>query len=156
MKKNRAQKKIKICLACSAGGHLTELIQLKKLWTKREHYWISDARSNAIDLSKKEKVYFVTIPAKNPLKLLKNIAESITVFLKENPDIIISTGADVAIPTCLIAKAFGKKIVYIESFAAVFKPSESGKIMSKNADLFFYQWKQLAKYYPKGKYGRVL
>ncbi len=156
MKKNKSKKMIKICLACSAGGHLTELSQLKSIWKSRKHYWVSDARSNAIELSRKEEVYFVTVPSKNPLKLAKNIAESFAIFLRKNPDIVISTGADVAVPTCLIAKALGKKVIYIESFAAVFKPSESGKIMSKNADLFFYQWKQLAKYYPKGKYGRVL
>jgi UDP-N-acetylglucosamine:LPS N-acetylglucosamine transferase len=148
--------KIKICLACSAGGHLTELIQLNKLWKNRKHYWVSDERSNAIELSKKEKVYFVTIPAKKPARLIKNFIQSLNIFLKENPDLIISTGADVEVPTCLIAKTFGKKVIYIESFAAVFKPSKSGEIMNKNADLFFYQWKQLSGFYPNGKYGRVL
>jgi len=156
MKKISPHKKIKICLACSAGGHLTELMQLKNLWKKRKHYWVSDSRSNAVELEKKEKVYFVAVPAKNPLKLAKTTLESLAIFLTENPDIVISTGADVAVPTCLIAKALGKKVIYIESFAAVFKPSESGKIMSRKADLFFYQWKQLAKFYPNGKYGRVL
>jgi UDP-N-acetylglucosamine:LPS N-acetylglucosamine transferase len=107
-------------------------------------------------LSKREKVYFTVVPARNLAKLALNFMQSFSIFLKENPDLVISTGADVAIATCLIAKAFGKKIIYIESFAAVFKPSESGKIMHKKADLFFYQWKQLAKFYPKGKYGRVL
>lgn len=149
-------KKIKICLACSAGGHLTELIQLKKLWTGRGHYWVSDNRSNAMELSKRETVYFTIIPARNPAKLALNFIQSLSIFFKENPDLVISTGADVAVPTCLIAKAFGKKVVYIESFAAVFKPSESGKIMYKKADLFFYQWKRLSTFYPKGKYGRVL
>jgi UDP-N-acetylglucosamine:LPS N-acetylglucosamine transferase len=148
--------KLKICLACSAGGHLTELIQLKELWKKREHYWVSDRRSNAVELSKKEKVYFTTVPARNYFKLMINFVQSLRIFLVEMPDVVISTGADVAVPTCIIAKLFGKKVVYIESFAAVYKPSESGKIMHKNADLFFYQWKELKKNYPNGEYGVVL
>jgi len=152
----KSLKDIKVCLACSAGGHLTELIQTAKAWDDLNHYWVSDERSNAIELAKKEKVYFTTIPAKNPVKLTLNFAQSLRIFLKEMPDVVISTGADVAIPTCIIAKAFGKKVVYIESFAAVFEPSESGKIMHKKADLFFYQWKTLKKFYPEGKYGRVL
>ena len=149
-------KKIKICLACSAGGHLTELMQTKDAWEHTNHYWVSDGRSNAKELSKKERVYFTAVPSRNPAKLALNLAQSLGIFLKENPDVVISTGADVAVPTCLIAKFFGKKVIYIESFAAVFKPSESGKIMYKKADLFFYQWKGLKKFYPKGKYGRVL
>ena len=149
-------RKIKLCLACSAGGHLTELIQLKELWKNRNHYWVSDKRSNALELSKKERVHFVIVPAKNPLKLLFNLVQSFGIFLKEMPDVVISTGADVAVPTCLIAKLFGKKVVYIESLAAVYKPSKSGEIMYKKADLFFYQWKELEKYYPNGEYGPVL
>ena len=47
----------KICLACSAGGHLTELLQLEKAWQGKPHYFISDKRLNAIDLAKNEKVH---------------------------------------------------------------------------------------------------
>lgn len=144
--------KKKVCLACSAGGHLTELIQLEKAWENMPHFFLSDKRLNAIGLSKKEQVYFVTCPRRNPLKLLLNIFQSLKVFLKERPDVVISTGADTAIPICIIAKLFWKKVIFIESFCRISSPSLSGKIMYKISDLFFVQWEQNKKFFPKARF----
>jgi UDP-N-acetylglucosamine:LPS N-acetylglucosamine transferase len=143
---------LKICIAASAGGHLTEALQLSEAWKGKKHYFVSDSRSNAESLAKKEKVYFVEVPRRNPLKLLKNFFQSLKIFLKEKPDFVISTGADAAIPTCLIAKAFGKKIVFLESFCRIKEPSLSGKIMYGIADLFLVQWKENLGFFPKAKF----
>lgn len=142
----------KICLTCSAGGHLTELLQLKKAWQGKPHYFVSDKRLNAIDLSKKEKVFFVSCPRRNPINLTINFIQSLWLFLWQRPSIIISTGADTAIPTCLIAKFFGKKIIFIESFCRIKEPSLSGKIMYKKANLFLVQWPENKKFFPKAEY----
>ena len=141
----------KICLACSAGGHLTELLQLKEAWQGKAHYFVSDKRLNAIDLAKKEKVFFVSCPRRNPVKLAVNFAQSLWIFLRKNPSVVISTGADTAIPTCLIAKFFGKKVVFIESFCRIKEPSLSGKIMYKRAGLFLVQWPENKKFFPKAE-----
>ncbi|MDO8428074.1 MAG: PssD/Cps14F family polysaccharide biosynthesis glycosyltransferase [Candidatus Diapherotrites archaeon] len=143
---------MKICLAASAGGHLTELVQLRTAWEKENHFYISDSRPNAIELSQTKKIYFVTVPRRNFLKLIWNFFQSLKIFLKEKPDIIISTGADVAVPICWIAKLFGKKLIFIESFCRINEPSESGKILYTKADLFLVQWKENLKFFPKAKY----
>lgn len=143
---------MKVCIACSAGGHLTEALQLKEAWKGISHYFVTDRRENAIGLSKGERVLFVEVPRRNPLKLLKNAFQSLRVFLAERPDVVVSTGADVAIPTCLIAKAFGSKIVFIESFCRISEPSFSGRIMYYFADLFLVQWKENLKFFPNAKY----
>jgi len=142
----------KVCLACSAGGHLTELLQIQEAWKGLSHYFVSDERLNAIDLAKKEKVFFVACPRRNPGLLALNFFQSIGIFLRENPDFVVSTGADTAIPTCLIAKLFGKKVVFIESFCRVKEPSLSGKVMYKTADLFLVQWKENKKFFPKAEF----
>jgi UDP-N-acetylglucosamine:LPS N-acetylglucosamine transferase len=69
--------------------------------------------------------------------------------MKEKPDCIISTGALITYPICLLGKMMGKKIIYIESFARVDRPSLTGKFMYKVADLFIVQWEELLKHYPK-------
>ena len=73
-------------------------------------------------------------------------------YLKVKPDIVISTGALATVPICLISKMFNKKIIYIESFARIYDPSLTGKIMYRFADVFIIQWKELKKFYPKAKY----
>ena len=54
------------------------------------------------------------------------------------------------IPICLISKLMGKKLIYIESFAKVTSPTETGKLLYKFADQFYVQWKPMLKFYPKG------
>ncbi len=142
----------KICLACSAGGHLTELLQLQEAWKGVPHFFVSDKRLNAVDLSEKERVFFVTCPRRNPAKLLVNFAQSLKIFLRERPAVVVSTGADTAIPICLIAKLFGKKVVFIESFCRVNSVSLSAKIMYPVADLFLVQWRQLLRFFPKARF----
>ena len=143
---------MKICLAASAGGHLTELLQYEKAWENKEHFFVSDKRINAIDLAKKEKMYFVICPRRNPLKLIANLFQSLRIFLKEKPDVTITTGADTAIPLCIIAKLFGKKIIFIEMFCVINKPSLSGRIMNSLADLFLVQWEENLKFYKKAEF----
>ena len=126
---------------------MNELLQLKEAFEKENHFFVTNKRINSVELAKKEKVYFVECPGRNPLKLAKNVVQALKVFLKEKPDIVISTGADTAIPLCLIAKMFGKKVVFIESFCRIDELSLSGKIMYGKADLFFVQWPEL-----KGKF----
>ncbi len=49
-------------------------------------------------------------------------------------------------------KFMGKKLIYIESFAKVTSPTETGKLLYKFADQFYVQWKPMLKFYPKAIY----
>lgn len=140
---------MKICIACSAGGHLTEVLFLKDLFNKYDHFFVTFKRQDSIELSKKEKVYFIEDPKRNPIKLFKNIFQSLFIFLKEKPSLVISTGAGVVVPFCYFAKLFGSKIIFIESFCRTDIPSFSGKMIYPIADLFFVQWKMLSQKYGK-------
>ena len=145
-------KKKKICLACSAGGHLSELRQLMPAFSKVEYFFLTDKRIDSAELAKKEKVFFVDCPRRNPLRLLKSFFKSLKIFLSERPDIVVSTGADTSFSICIIAKLFGKKLVFIESFCRVKEASLSGKIFYHLADLFLVQWKENLSFFPKAKY----
>lgn len=71
---------------------------------------------------------------------------------KEKPDVVICTGVLAMIPICLISKLMGKKLIYIESFAKVTSPTETGKLLYKFADRFYVQWKPMLKFYPNAVY----
>ena len=71
---------------------------------------------------------------------------------EEKPDVVITTGVLAMIPLCLIAKLFGKKLIYIESFAKVSSPTETGRFLYKFADRFYVQWKPMLQFYPKAIY----
>jgi len=138
---------------CSAGGHLTELIQLKEVYEQYDHFFITLKRQDAIDLAKKEKIYFISDPERNPIKFIANLFQSFWILIKEKPNIILSTGAGMAIPVCYIGKIFRSKIIFIESFCRIKEPSLTGKIIYPIADLFLVQWReQLKKYGNKAIY----
>jgi len=143
---------MKVCLTCSAGGHLTELLQLENSWKNSDHFWVSDYRTNAIDLGKRVKMYYVMVPRRNPFKLLVNVFQALWIFLKERPNVVISTGADVSIPLLLISKLFFRRVVFIESFCRINSPSLSGKIMYHLADLFLVQWEENLEFFPKAEF----
>ncbi len=136
---------MKICIASSAGGHLKEVLQLHKVYEKFSHFYILVKRDDSIWLSKKRKVYYVEDVRREARSFLKNFYTSIRVLRKENPDLLISTGAGGALPTIFAAKILGIKIIFIESLARVSSLSITGKLVYGIADLFLVQWPQLAK-----------
>ena len=147
---------MKICIICSAGGHLREAMQLESVFDKREHFFVTFNRRDAIDALKGKKTYFINDPKRNPLKAAVNFFKALSIYLKERPRVIISTGAGMAIPFCYIGKALGSKIVYIESMAAVVRPSLTGKTIYPIADMFIVQWAALKRFYPKAAYGGTI
>ncbi len=142
----------KICIAASAGGHLTEVLQLKNAWKGKEHFFISDNRVNAISLAKKEKVYFILPTRRNYFKFGVSLFQTLAIFIKENPDVIISTGAEIGYPALYLGHLFGKKTIYIETLARINSPSLCGKLVYPFVNHFYVQWPEGKKWFPKAKY----
>ena len=70
---------------------------------------------------------------------------------KEKPNVVICTGVLAMIPMCLLCKLRGGKVIYIESYAKVNSPTETGKLLYRFADQFYVQWETMHKFYPKAK-----
>ncbi len=145
-------KRLKICMASSAGGHLTELLQIKEIVEGYDSFFVTFKREDTEGFD--EKLYFIEDPKRNPFKLFKNFFQSLKIIIKERPDVIITTGAGVVVPLCYIGTVFSAKIIFIESFARITSRSLSGFFVYPIADLFFVQWKSvLSKYGKKAIYG---
>jgi len=143
---------MKICLSCSPGGHLLQILQLQKIYNIYDHFFVVPRRKDSEHLSKDETVYFVEDTG-NKIKAPMNFLQSLKILLKEKPDIIITTGAGSALSMCYLGKLFRKKIIYIESFSRVTTPSLFGKLVAPVSDLIIVQWKPLLKYCKKAVYG---
>ena len=68
---------------------------------------------------------------------------------KEKPDVIIASGAAVAVPFAYLGKLMGKKLIYIEVFDRIDKPTVTGKMVYPITDRFIVQWEEMKKVYPK-------
>ena len=136
---------VKICLISAGGGHLTQLLQLNDLWKKYDSFYVTEREEITEALPQKYKTYFVKDPLRNPLYFLITFFQSFSIFLKETPDIIVTTGGGIGIPMCYLGKFLEKKIVFIESLSRVINPSLTGKFLYPISDLFLVQWKFLIK-----------
>lgn len=146
----KVRNKIKVCLVGSSGGHLTHLYMLKPFWKEKEHFWVSFDKEDARSLLAGEKFYPCYFPTNRSIKaLLKNTVIALKVLRKEKPDLIISSGAAVAVPFFYIGKLMGAKLIYIEVFDRIDKPTMTGKMVYPIADKFIVQWDEQKKVYPK-------
>lgn len=143
-------KDIKVCLVCSSGGHLTHLYMLKDFWKNKNRFWVTFDKTDANSILKREKKYNCYYPTNRNIKnLIKNIFLAIKILHKEKPDLIISSGAAVAVPFFYIGKLYGAKLVYIEVFDRINKSTMTGKIVYPITDKFIVQWEEMKKVYPK-------
>lgn len=141
---------MKICLVGSSGGHLAHLNMLKPFWKDQERFWVTFDKEDARSILKDEKMYSCHFPTNRNLKnLFKNTFLAIKVLKKEKPDVIISSGAAVAVPFFYIGKLFGAKTVYIEVFDRIDKPTVTGKLVYPVTDKFIVQWEEMKNVYPK-------
>ena len=141
---------MKVCFVTSSGGHLTHLMQLNDWWKDKERFWVTFDKPDANSILKNEKKYWCYYPTNRNIKnLIKNTFLAIKILKKERPNLIVSTGAAPAIPFFYLGKLFGAKVVYIEVYDRIDKPTITGKLVYPISDLFILQWEEQRKFYPK-------
>ena len=141
---------MKLCLVCSSGGHLSQLYLLKPFFQDKERFWVTFDKEDARSLLEGEKRYSCYYPTNRSLKaLFINLKLAWKVLRREKPDLIISTGAAVAVPFFYLGKILGIKTLYIEIFDRIDSPTLSGRLVYPVADRFVVQWEQMKKVYPK-------
>lgn len=141
---------MKVCLVGSSGGHLTHLYMLKPFWEGKERFWVTFDKEDARSLLVDEKMYPCYFPTNRNIKnLIKNTFVAWRVLKQEKPDLIISSGAAVAVPFFYLGKIFGAKLVYIEVFDRIDKPTLTGKLVYPIVDKFIVEWEEMKAVYPK-------
>ena len=145
----------KICFVASTGGHFEQLMMLKPLMDSHDSFIITE-KTIYESVNDGRKAYYLKQVNRQEkkwiFKIVNNSISSLKIFMKEKPDVVISTGALSTLPICIIAKIFRKKLIFIESFAKVTSPTLTGKMLYKFADQFYVQWEEMLKIYPNAIY----
>lgn len=147
--------KKKVCFAASSGGHFEQLTMLKPLMEEYDSIVVTEKTDYKAVIKGQKMYYMHQVNRKEKavfLWMLVNSLKSLKLMLVERPDVIITTGVLAMIPLCLLGKVFGKKIVYIESFAKISSPTKTGKLLYRFADRFYVQWESMKKFYPNAIY----
>ena len=142
---------MKICIVSSSGGHLTEVRCLRPAYERYEHLYVLNS-TVALPPDMEGRTVFIT-HAERDWRVILNLWEAWKILRRFRPDAILSMGAGPVVPFAIVGKLFFRlRIVFVESFARISVPSLTGRIMYHLADEFFYQWRTLAKHFPKGKF----
>lgn len=146
---------MKTCVVSSCGGHLTEVRALMAAYADDAHFYVLNDQA-MLPADMEGKTFFIA-HSERDWKFLLNLWEAFTILRRERPTAILSTGAGPAVPFAIIGRLFfGTHIVFVETMTRISSPSMTGRIMYWLAHDFYYQWPQLAPYFPKGRYGGLL
>lgn len=159
-----------VMFASNEGGHFAQLMALHELFDKYDTVIVTDnerANRSIPALKNVKAIEFAMSFARQRDKLKERKEQNMThasylpaywglfkecnnIWKKYRPKVIISTGSNIAVPLCFIAKVHGSKFVYIETRAKVYNKTISGKIVERFADKVIVQWPEMVKVY-KGK-----
>jgi UDP-N-acetylglucosamine transferase subunit ALG13 len=161
---------LRVCLICAPGGHLTELMRIKEAFEGCELSLITYKEGFQSSKEGIEKVYTfnnlyinrmdsgqiasMVILFRQMLLLLKG---GIFIFADRKPDVVLSTGSEIAIPFMYLGKLLGRRIIFIESLCRIKALSATANIISPVADVLLVQWKDLEGARRKGRFeGNIL
>lgn len=156
---------MKIALVCSHGGHFDEAVAVLDAFAGHSVFLITygaDVMGNP-SLGTQvpaglERVYRIPIRGITRFHVAWTLLDALiamaAVFRREKPDIIFSTGSEIALPAFFLGKFFfGTRLVFLETATRVVDPSLTGKILYPFADLFLVQWEaMLSRLGPRARY----
>ncbi len=148
---------LKICLAASAGGHLSQLLKLSDCWAGHQVFFVTTSDMVRSKLTSLGTVYVTgECNYQHPVRVLKVLFRIIKIIRKERPDVILSTGAAGGCLCCFVGKWYHAKVIWVDSITNVQKMSLSGRLVRRIADLQLVQWPQLAKKYKHTEFAGTL
>jgi UDP-N-acetylglucosamine:LPS N-acetylglucosamine transferase len=151
------QDKLKICIACSPGGHMVQAQQLAKTYENHNYFYFTFSGKVAQSLQGTSRV--CTIPniiRHNPLSWLVGSVLSAYIAITERPDVVITTGAGVVVFFCIFVKLLGAKLIFLESMAKVNRPTLTAQFLYPFSDLFIVQWPSMLRFFPRAHFlGRL-
>lgn len=139
------------CLAYSAGGHRAELERALAgiRFTDCFHVTFRSGRAAPEGIE----VRYLCHPRRSALRTLVNGAQALWLLLRKRPRLIISTGADLAVPILILGRLAGATTIFIET-AGTIEPSLAGRLCYPFSSLFIVQWPEKLAAFPRAVLSR--
>jgi beta-1,4-N-acetylglucosaminyltransferase len=122
------------------------MLALEPAWRGLGRTWVTLESADVAHLLQGEDVIKGHGPTnRSLLNLLRNLRVAWRVIRERDPEIILSTGAGLAVPFFLVGRLLRRRLVYVESLTRIESISLSGRMVYPLADHFFVQWPQAAR-----------
>jgi len=134
---------MKIGLVCSHGGHLTEMLQILESFQGCRVFFATYHSAREDELAAIAPIHLTDNIGSNYWRMFRALFWALYVLLTERPDVIVSLGAEIAIPFFYLSKLLRIKTIFIESWCRIDDLSKTGRLVYPMADVFLVQWPQL-------------
>lgn len=133
----------------STGGHLAQLLQLRPWWRHHERTWVTFDKADARSTLQGERVFNAFHPTTRHLgNLARNTVLARRIISDTRPDVVISTGAGVALPFFAVARRANIPTVYLEVYDRVDSVTLTGRLCRPLSTAFCVQWPDQVALYP--------
>lgn len=139
----------RVLFVSSAGGHLSQLLQLEPWWSQHDRRWVTfdlpDARSK---LAGEDFVPAHYPTTRNVLNMSRNYRLARKQLSEWKPDVVISNGAGAAVPFFIEAHRRGIPTVYLEVYDRIDSRTLTGRMVKRFTTEFCVQWPEQQALYP--------
>lgn len=120
---------MKALFVCSIGGHLTQLYELRDriVGDTDDVMWVThDSSQSRSVLRDQQTEWMPRINERDVLGVLRTIPRAWRTLRRERPDIVVSTGAAIALAFLPVARLLGIRTTFIESAAMTHAHTRTG------------------------------
>lgn len=136
-------------LVGSSGGHLAQLLALEPWYQGRRRSWVTFDTPDARSLLDGEDVVWAYYPTtRNVKNLIRNAWLAVKVLRQRDVDVVITTGAGVALPFVALARMRGIPTVYIEVYDRIDTATLTARLCRPFLSAMLVQWEEQRRMYP--------
>ena len=129
------------------GGHLTQMMLLKDAFRGHTTFTVTYQSDVTGELENTYVLPHYGERSRIILTLVSAFIGAIHILLREKPNIIVTTGSEIAIPFAYLGKMLGMKVIFVDTLTRVKTKSFTGMAVYPIADLFLVQWPEMTSRY---------
>jgi UDP-N-acetylglucosamine:LPS N-acetylglucosamine transferase len=138
-----------VLLVGSSGGHLAQLVALRPWWQDQKRTWVTFDTVDARSQLEGERCHWAYHPTTRHLgNAVRNLWLAVRVLRRDRPDVVVSTGAGVALPFFVVARLLGMTTVYVEVYDRIDNRALTARLCRPLSSLFCVQWDEQLDLYP--------
>ena len=135
----------RILAVASIGGHWVQLLRIASgLEANNEVAYMSTHDKCATMVNGHRFHRMSDFSRWNAYKIIPAFFAALNIVRKENPSVVITTGAAPGLIVLFAAFCLGKKTIWVDSIANVNHLSLCGRVAKRFASRFYTQWKELS------------
>lgn len=137
-----------VVLVASTGGHLAQLMELRPWWSGLRRTWVTFDKVDAHSALEHEEVVHAHHPTtRNLYNAFRNLRLAERVLTDISPQLVVSTGAGVAVPFFLAARRRSIPTLYLEVYDRIDSPTLTGRLCRPLSSEFCVQWAEQRSLY---------